>query len=73
VEARQQEVLGSGCDPRQHSPVNQDEGKYVRRRKVIERSFRNLDSLTKHYDYVSDESCVAQKKAFADDDSFTKH
>jgi cellulose 1,4-beta-cellobiosidase len=39
---------------------------------VIDNSFTRPDSLTKQYNSVSDEFCVAQQKAFGENDSFTK-
>jgi hypothetical protein len=45
--------------------------KYVQGGKVIDNSFTKLESLTKQYNSVSDEFCVAQKKAFGDNDRFT--
>jgi cellulose 1,4-beta-cellobiosidase len=42
-------------------------------RKVIDSSFTKLDSLTKQYNSVSDEFCVVQRRAFGENDSFTKH
>jgi cellulose 1,4-beta-cellobiosidase len=46
--------------------------KYVQGGKVIDNSFTNLKSLTKQYNSVSDEFCIAQKKAFSHNDSFTE-
>jgi cellulose 1,4-beta-cellobiosidase len=46
--------------------------KYVPGGEMIDNSFTKLDSLTKHYNSVSDEFCISQKKAFGDNNSFAK-
>jgi cellulose 1,4-beta-cellobiosidase len=47
--------------------------KYVQGGKVIDNSMSNIAGMSKQYNSVSDDFCQAQKKAFGDNDSFTKH
>nr|BAF57418.1 putative glycosyl hydrolase family7 [uncultured symbiotic protist of Mastotermes darwiniensis]BAF57428.1 putative glycosyl hydrolase family7 [uncultured symbiotic protist of Mastotermes darwiniensis] len=54
------------------NPVTEIKRKYVQNGKVIENSYSNIEGMDK-FNSVSDKFCTAQKKAFGDTDSFTKH
>nr|BAF57377.1 putative glycosyl hydrolase family7 [uncultured symbiotic protist of Neotermes koshunensis] len=61
------QFVGSG------GSVTEIKRKYVQGGKVIDNSMTNIAAMSKQYNSVSDEFCQAQKKAFGDNDSFTKH
>nr|BAF57425.1 putative glycosyl hydrolase family7 [uncultured symbiotic protist of Mastotermes darwiniensis] len=54
------------------SPVTEIKREYVQGGKVIENSYTNIEGMDK-FNSISDKFCTAQKKAFGDNDSFTKH